>query len=246
MRSKRSGRRRRLGPHRACARPRGRRPRWGRPGCPRRRVVLPQLRRCRRGCRRSTACSSAHAAVPRCNSPPPEQRAPRGVAHVPVTCRCARGGLMRSIVISPRVSVPVLSDAITEAEPSVSTEASFLTMAWCAPCAARPAPAPPTGSPAGLRARRPRPATPPAAAPLTTSAAPAMSDVSEDRGHHDHGDRQRRDAQHAAHACAISFCERRRRLSRGVQQRGDPAHLGLHAGGGDNGAPRCPAPPPCP
>ena len=38
--------------------------------------------------------------------------------------------ITRCTVISPRVSVPVLSDAMTEADPSVSTEASFLTMAW--------------------------------------------------------------------------------------------------------------------
>ena len=37
----------------------------------------------------------------------------------------------RSMVISERVSVPVLSVQITEAEPSVSTEESFFTMAWC-------------------------------------------------------------------------------------------------------------------
>jgi len=37
--------------------------------------------------------------------------------------------ITRSIVISDRVSVPVLSEQITEAEPSVSTEESFLTMA---------------------------------------------------------------------------------------------------------------------
>ena len=39
---------------------------------------------------------------------------------------------MRSIVISDRVSVPVLSLQMTEAEPSVSTEDSFLTMALSA------------------------------------------------------------------------------------------------------------------
>ena len=37
--------------------------------------------------------------------------------------------ITRCTVISPRVSVPVLSDAMTEAEPSVSTEASCFTMA---------------------------------------------------------------------------------------------------------------------
>ena len=37
--------------------------------------------------------------------------------------------ITRGTVISPRVSVPVLSDAMTEAEPSVSTEASCFTMA---------------------------------------------------------------------------------------------------------------------
>lgn len=38
--------------------------------------------------------------------------------------------ITRCTVISPRVRVPVLSVAMTEAEPRVSTEASFLTMAW--------------------------------------------------------------------------------------------------------------------
>ena len=35
------------------------------------------------------------------------------------------------MVISLRVSVPVLSKQITDAYPRVSTEPSFLTMAWC-------------------------------------------------------------------------------------------------------------------
>ena len=37
--------------------------------------------------------------------------------------------ITRSMVISERVSVPVLSEQMTEAEPSVSTDESFLTMA---------------------------------------------------------------------------------------------------------------------
>ena len=37
--------------------------------------------------------------------------------------------MMRWMVISDRVRVPVLSEAITEAEPRVSTEERFLTMA---------------------------------------------------------------------------------------------------------------------
>jgi hypothetical protein len=39
--------------------------------------------------------------------------------------------ITRGTVISDLVSVPVLSEAMTEAEPSVSTEDSFLTMARC-------------------------------------------------------------------------------------------------------------------
>ena len=45
--------------------------------------------------------------------------------------RAARSVITRSIVISERVSVPVLSEQITEAEPSVSTDDRFLTIAWC-------------------------------------------------------------------------------------------------------------------
>ena len=50
---------------------------------------------------------------------------------MPVIETSPDGVTTRSTVISLRVSVPVLSEQITEAEPSVSTELSFLTMAWC-------------------------------------------------------------------------------------------------------------------
>jgi hypothetical protein len=99
-----------------------------------------------------------------CKSAPACSARPRGIAHAGDVA-APEAVITRCTVISPRVSVPVLSDAMTEADPSVSTEASFLTMAWWRAMRARPSPAPPTGWPAGLRARRPRPATPPAAAP---------------------------------------------------------------------------------
>ena len=51
---------------------------------------------------------------------------------MPVSSTSPDGTTTRSTVISLRVSVPVLSEQITEAEPSVSTECSFLTIAWCA------------------------------------------------------------------------------------------------------------------
>ena len=48
----------------------------------------------------------------------------------------ARGGDHAAMVISLRVSVPVLSEQITDAEPSVSTECSFFTTAlrWAMRC----------------------------------------------------------------------------------------------------------------
>jgi hypothetical protein len=48
---------------------------------------------------------------------------------MPLTRLSPEAVAIRSIVISERVSVPVLSEAMTEAEPRVSTEESFLTMA---------------------------------------------------------------------------------------------------------------------
>ncbi len=56
----------------------------------------------------------------------------------------------------------------------------------------------------------------------------------QDRGHHDGGNAQGRDPQHLAQMRDLDL-QRRRRVGRGVQQCGDTAHLGLHAGGDDDG-----------
>jgi hypothetical protein len=56
---------------------------------------------------------------------------PSGTYPTPVIRAWPEAGITRGTVISDLVSVPVLSEAMTEAEPSVSTEDSFLTMAPC-------------------------------------------------------------------------------------------------------------------
>ena len=58
----------------------------------------------------------------------------------------------------------------------------------------------------------------------------------QDRAHHNGGDRQRRDTQHLAQMRDLDL-KWRRCVGGGVQQGGNAAHLGLHAGGGDDGAP---------
>ena len=85
--------------------------------------------------------------------------------------------ITRWTVISPRVSVPVLSEAMTEADPSVSTDASFLTMAcWRA---MRRTPMASTtdrmaGSPSGTAATA---SDTPSSKTCTTSPAPWMSEI---------------------------------------------------------------------
>ena len=84
----------------------------------------------------------------------------------------------RSIVISARVSVPVLSVQITEAAPSVSTDDRFLTMALC--FAMRCTPMASTtdriaGKPSGTAATA---SDTPSSSTATTSAAVRMSEIS--------------------------------------------------------------------
>ncbi len=80
----------------------------------------------------SVAMASASAADPAtgCACSPATMR-PSGAYPVPVSRTSPLGVTIRSTVISLRVNVPVLSEQITDAEPSVSTEWSFLTIAWC-------------------------------------------------------------------------------------------------------------------
>ena len=87
--------------------------------------------------------------------------------------------MTRSIVISERVSVPVLSEQMTEAEPSVSTDDSFLTMALrfamrCTPIASTTDRI--AGRPSGTAA--------------TASDTPSSSTVMTSRGAADVGDQQ--------------------------------------------------------
>ena len=58
----------------------------------------------------------------------------------------------------------------------------------------------------------------------------------QNRAHHNRRCLQCRDAQHLAQVRNL-LLQRRRRVWRGVEQGGNAAHLGLHAGGGDDGAP---------
>ena len=68
---------------------------------------------------------------PAANSAPSCSTRPWGAYPTPVTWVPPEALITRSIVISDRVRVPVLSEAMTEAEPSVSTDDSFLTIALC-------------------------------------------------------------------------------------------------------------------
>ena len=131
--------------------------------------------------------------------------------------------------------MPVLSEQMTEAEPSVSTDDSFLTMALrfamrCTPSASttrqdrRQA--------LGHRRDRQRHAEQQHRDDVGSGA-----DVGEQQhGRHDHdGDDDDRDAEHATDA-AHFLLQRRRLLPVAVEHFGDRTHLGLHAGRGDHRA----------
>ena len=95
-----------------------------------------------------------------------------------MTSSSPEGVTIRSIVISLRVSVPVLSEQIADAEPSVSTDDSRLTIARrramrCTPRARTTEST--AGSPSGTAATA---SDTPTRSTSTTSLAVSMSDVS--------------------------------------------------------------------
>ena len=111
--------------------------------------------------------------------------------------------ITRSIVISERVSVPVLSEQMTEAEPSVSTDDSFLTIALrfairCTPIASTTDRI--AGSPSGTAATASD--TPSSRTRDDIGGAADVGDQQDGPHHHD-GDDDDRDAQHAPDACRL-------------------------------------------
>ena len=131
----------------------------------------------------------------------------------------------RSIVISERVSVPVLSEQITEAEPSVSTDDSFLTIALrlamrCTPIASTTDRI--AGSPSGTAATASD--TPSSSTVINRRRSRIVGDE-QDRADDDDGDHDHGDAEHAPDA-ADSFCSGVGSSTVRLEQRGDRAHLG--------------------
>ncbi len=135
-----------------------------------------------------------------------------------------------SIVISLRVSVPVLSEQMTEADPSVSTDDSFLTIAFRR--AIRWTPSASTtertaGSPSGTAATA---SETPTSSTSTRSDASSMSDVSRIAADDDDGDDDHGDPEHPADPVDLAL-ERRPLVLGAAEQARDVAHLGVHAGG---------------
>ena len=157
---------------------------------------------------------------------------------MPVTSTSPDGVTTFSIVISFFVSVPVLSEHTTDAEPSVSTEDSLFTIArWramrCTPRASttdRMA-----GSPSGTAATA---SDTPTSSTSTRSEASSMSAVSRIAVDDDDGDRDDGEPEHAPDAVDLAL-QRRALLLGAAEQAGDVAHLGGHAGRRHDG----PAPP---
>ena len=143
--------------------------------------------------------------------------------------------ITRSMVISERVSVPVLSEQMTEAEPSVSTDESFLTMALrfairCTPIASTTDRI--AGRPSGTAATA---SDTPSSRTVMTSAALRMSEISSTVA----------TTTTAMTTTAMpsmrpirptSFCSGVGSSSVDLEHLGDRAHLGVHPGGGDHGA----------
>ena len=128
-----------------------------RPSCSRMVALLTRSAAVR--ARRISRCTS-----PSTGPPPSVSSVPTGSYPVPPTCTLPLAVTMRRTVISLRVSVPVLSDAMTVADPSVSTAARCRTMARrvamrCTPSARTAVTT--AGSPSGTAA--------------TASATPSMS-----------------------------------------------------------------------
>ena len=142
--------------------------------------------------------------------------------------------MIRSIVISERVSVPVLSEQMTEAEPSVSTDESFLTTALrlamrCTPSASTSDRI--AGRPSGTAATA---SDTPSSSTVMTSEGLRMSDTSSTVA--TTMTAMTTTAMPSMRPMRHLLLQRRRLLHRGVEHGGDRAHLGLHAGRGDDGA----------
>ena len=139
------------------------------------------------------------------------------------------------IVISLRVSVPVLSEQMTVAAPSVSTAGSLRTMALVAAMRRTPMLSPTVtiaGSASGMAATAN--ATANRKRPRMTSREKADA-PSSPVGEHDGADAEHDDAE--ALAGAVEFLLQRRRFDLGgFKQAGDAADLGRHAGADDDRA----------
>ena len=148
-------------------------------------------------------------------------------------------------VISFFVSVPVLSEAMTLAEPSVSTAARWRTIALrfamrCTPSASTAVTT--AGKPSGTAA------TASATPRMSTSkiaAEPAHVLDEDDRGDHHDGDDDDDDARAACRRGRAPSAAAWSRSRRCLQHPGDAAHLGLHAGRRDHRPCRGRRSPPC-
>ena len=134
-------------------------------------------------------------------------------------------------VISFFVSVPVLSEAITVAEPSVSTAARCRTIAFrramrCTPIESTAVTT--AGRPSGTAATAS--ATPRMSTSNSAAAAAHVFD-DDDRDDHDDGDRDDDEAEQLAGTIELPL-QRRRLVGRLLQQPGNATHLGAHAGRG--------------
>ena len=143
---------------------------------------------------------------------------------------------MRWMVISDRVSVPVLSEAITEADPRVSTDERFLTMALrfairCTPIASTTERI--DGQALGHGGDRER--DPQQQDRHEVRRSPHVRHEHRRDDHHQ-GDDDHRDAERAPQAADLPL-ERGRVLPGGLQHLGDAPHLRAHADARDDGPP---------
>ena len=134
-------------------------------------------------------------------------------------------------VISFFVSVPVLSEAMTLAEPSVSTAARCRTIAFrramrCTPIESTAVTT--AGSPSGTAATA---SATPEDQHVEDRGQPADVLDDDDRRDHDDGDDDDDEAEELAGAIELPL-QRRGFVARLLQQSGDATHLGPHAGRG--------------
>ena len=228
----RSARRAPRPPARPCAPRRSARPRSDRPA-PSSARRAPAARRCWRG-RRRRARARARAAARR-RSRRRRPAAPRPRARSPCRSKVTRPLAVTTArtVISFFVSVPVLSEAMTLAEPSVSTAARWRTIAFR--LAMRCTPSDEHGGHHRRQAFRHRRDRERHAEDqhVEERREPAHVLDEEDRRDHHDGDDDDDDAEQLADAVEL-LLQRRGLLRRLLQQAGDAPHLGLHAGGRDH------------